>query len=138
MLAVWFPYLLTRAWCSFSINTALRLALAILRLLNYNEGVTISSGTLSYLSITLNASYPPRSTTIDSAFKLIKALHQMITSTPVSSLESVIFAVQAGLAVWIEDRCVFLSAEQYNDLVCILFIPLPITQSISFAAHAPL
>ncbi|KAH9977578.1 hypothetical protein BJV74DRAFT_860296 [Russula compacta] len=106
---------------SFSINTALRLALTILRLLNHNEGDIVSSRTLSYLSITLNASYPPQSSTIDSAFKLIKALRQMITSTPVSSLESVIFAIQAGLAVWIEDRCASLSAEQYNDLLMPLY-----------------
>lgn len=41
----------------------------------------------------------------------------MIMSIPVSSLEPVIFALQTGLAVWIEDELMSLSAEQYNVLV---------------------
>jgi hypothetical protein len=42
----------------------------------------------------------------------------MITSVPLSLLESVVLAVQTALAVWIEDKCVCLSEEEYNDLVC--------------------
>ena len=67
--------------------------------------------------MTLTASYPPQPSTVDTASELIKAFHHMIISVPTSLLESVVFAVQAGLAVWIEDDSVSLSVDQYNDLV---------------------
>ncbi len=112
-----FLYLLTWTWCSFPVNTALGIALAILRRLNLNEGDSIPTRTLSYLNMTLTASYPPQPSTIDTASELIKVFHRMIISIPVSLLEPVVFAVQAGLSVWIEDDCVSLSVDQYNDLV---------------------
>jgi hypothetical protein len=117
MLAVLFLYLLTWTWCSFPVNTALGVALAILRRLNLNEGDSIPTRTLSYLNMTLTASYPPQPSTIDTASELIKAFHRTIISVPVSLLEPVVFAVQAGLAVWLEDDCVSLSVDQYNGLV---------------------
>ena len=67
--------------------------------------------------MTLTASYPPQPSTVDTASELIKALHRMIISVPVSLLEPVVFAIQAGLAVWIEDDFASLSVDQYNDLV---------------------
>jgi hypothetical protein len=125
MLAVLFLYLLTWTWCSFPVNCALAVALAILRRLNLNEGYSIPTRTLSFLNMTLTASYPPQPSTIDTASKLIKVFHRMIISVPVSLLESVVFAVQTGLAVWIEDNCVSLSVDQYNDLVRNLSSPPP-------------
>ena len=67
--------------------------------------------------MTLTASYPPQPSTIDTASELIKVFHRMIISVHVSLLEPVVFTVQTGLAVWIEDNCVSLSADQYNNLV---------------------
>jgi hypothetical protein len=116
-VGVLFLYLLTWTWCSFPVNTALGVALAILRRLNLNEGDSIPTRTLSYLNMTLTASYPPQPSTIDTASELIKAFHRTIISVPVSLLEPVVFAVQAGLAVWLEDDCVSLSVDQYNGLV---------------------
>jgi hypothetical protein len=112
-----FLFSLTWTWCSFPVNVALGIALAILRCLNLNEGDSIPARTLSYLNVTLTASYPPQSSTIDTASELIKAFHRMIVSVPVSLFEPVVFALQTGLAVWIEDNCVSLSVDQYNDLV---------------------
>ena len=140
MLPVLLLYLITWTWCSFPVNTALGVALAILRRLNLNEGDSIPTRTLSYFNMTLTASYPPQPNTIDTASKLIKVFHRMIISVPVSLLEPVVLAVQTGLAVWIEDSCVSLSVDQYNDLVrnpsssppC---LPLSL---LFFAAHARL
>jgi len=135
-----FLYLLTWTWCSFPVNTALGIALAILRRLNLNEGDSIPTRTLSYLNMTLTASYPPQPSTIDTASELIKVFHRMIISIPVSLLEPVVFAVQAGLSVWIEDDCVSLSVDQYNDLVRNLS-RLPdfhLVYFFFFAAHARL
>ena len=112
-----FLYLLTWIWCRFPINTALGVALAILRRLNLNEGDLIPTRTLSYLNMALTASYPPQPSTIDAASELIKVFHRMIISVPVSLLEPVVFAVQNGLVVWMEDNHVSLSVDQYNDLV---------------------
>ena len=117
MLAMWNPYLLNRTWCSFSINYALRVALAILRHLNLHEGDSISTRTFSYLSTTLTAAYPPQSSTIDAAYRLLKDIHHVIISMPVSLLEQVVFAIQTGLAVWVEDKYMALSTEHYNDIV---------------------
>jgi hypothetical protein len=117
MLAVLFLYLLTWTWCRFPVKTALGVALAILRRFNLNEGDSIPTRMLSYLNMTLTASYPPQSSTIDTASELIKVFHRMIISVPVSLLEPVVFAVQSGLGVWIEDNCVSLSVDQYNNLV---------------------
>ncbi|KAN0127601.1 hypothetical protein V8E53_014579 [Lactarius tabidus] len=50
----------------------------------------------------------------------------MIMSTPVSLLESAIFAIQTGLAVWIEDKRFSLQGELYNDLRLQL-LPLSVT-----------
>ena len=110
-------YLLTWTWCSFPVHTALGVALAILRRLDLNEGDLIPTRTLSYLNTTLTASYPPQPSTIDTASELIKVFHRMIISVPVSLLEPVVFAVHTGLAVWLEDNCISLSVDQYNDLV---------------------
>ena len=112
-----FFYLLTWIWCSFPVNTALSVALAILRRLNLNEGDSIPTKTLSYINMILTASYPPQPSTIDTASELINVFHRKIKSVPISLLESVIFTVQTGLAVWLEDNCVSLSVDQYNDLV---------------------
>ncbi len=117
MLAVLFLYLSTWTWCSFSVNTALGVALAILRRLNLTEGSSISNRTLSYFNMTLTASYPPQPSTIDTASKLIKVFHREIISMPVSLLEPVVFAMQTGLAIWLEDDCVSLSLDQYNGIV---------------------
>ena len=114
---VWILYLLTWNWRRFSINTALGVALAILRRLNLNEGDSIPTRALSYVNMTLTTSYPPQPSTVDAASELIKVFHHMIISMPVSLLEPVVFAVQTGLAVWIEDKCVSLLEDQYNDLV---------------------
>jgi len=95
-------------------NTALRVALAILRHLNFDEGDSIPTKTLSYLSMTLTSSYPPQSCTVDATYRLLKDIHHMIMSMPVSLLEPAIVTVQTGLAVWIEDKSMSLSAEQYN------------------------
>jgi hypothetical protein len=103
--------------CSFPINTALRVALAILRHLNLDEGDSVPFKTLSYLSMTLTSSYPPQSCTVDATYKLLKDIHHMVLSMPVSFLEPVISTVQTGLAVWIEDKSMSLSDEQYNVLV---------------------
>ena len=117
MSALLFLYLLTWIWCSFSVNTALGVALATLRRLNLNEGDSAPTRTLSYLNMTLTATYPPQPSTIDTASELIRVFHRMIISAPVSLLEPVVFAVQTGLAVWIEDDCLSLSVDLYNDLV---------------------
>ena len=66
--------------------------------------------------MTLTASYLPESS-VDAAVKLIKVVHHMIASAPISLLESIIFAVQRGLALWIEDKSVSLPEDQYNELV---------------------
>jgi hypothetical protein len=129
---VLFLYLLTWTWCSFPVNTALGVALAILRRLNLNEGDSIPTRTLSYLNMTLTASYPPQPSTIDTAFELIKAFHRTIISIPVSLLQPVVFAVQTGLTVWIEDNCVSLSVDQYNDLVRNLSSSPPTSHSVYF------
>ena len=110
-------YSLTWTWCSFPVNTALGVALAILRRLNLNEGDSIPTRTFSHLNMTLTASYPPQPSTIDTASELIKVFHRLIISVPVSLLEPIVFAVQTGLAVWIEDSCLSLSEDHYNDLV---------------------
>jgi hypothetical protein len=103
--------------CSFPVSTALRIAIAILRHLDFHEGDSIPARTFSFLSATLVASYPPQSSTSDAVSVLIKALHHMIMSVPVSLLESIIFAIQTGLAVWIEDKRFTLQGEAYNDIV---------------------
>ena len=110
-------YLLTWTWLSFSINTALGVALAILRRINLDDGDFIPTRALSYLSMTLTASYPPQPSTISVVSELIKVFHNIIASIPISLLEPVVFSVQTGLAVWIEDKCVSLSEDQYNNLV---------------------
>lgn len=112
-----FRFLFTRTWCSFPVNVALSIALAILRRLKLNEGDSIPTRTFSYLNMTLTASYPPQPSTIGTASELVKAFHRMIVSVPASLLESIVFAVQTGFAVWIEDNRVSLSVNQYNDLV---------------------
>lgn len=132
-----FLYLLTWTWCSFSVNTALGVALAIIRRLNLDAGNPISPRTLSYLNMTLTASYPPQPATMDAVSELIKAFRRMIISMPVSLLEPVIFTVQSGLAVWLEDNRVALSTDQYNDLVRNLSYSRPyLPLSPFFAAHA--
>lgn len=133
-------YLLTWTWRSFPVNTAMGVALAILRRLDLSKGDSIPTRTLSYLNMTLTTSYPPQPNTIGTASELIKAFHRMIISVSVSLLEPVVFAVQAGLAVWIEDNSVSLSVDQYNDLVRNLLssppcLPLSL---LFFAAHARL
>lgn len=125
MLTVLFLYVLTWTWCSFPVNTALGVALAILRRLKLDEGDLIPTKTLSFLNMTLTASYPPHPSTIDTASKFIKVFHRMIISVPVSLLEPFVFAVQTGLAVWMEDNCVTLSVDQYNDLVRNLYLRPP-------------
>jgi hypothetical protein len=67
--------------------------------------------------MTLTTSYPPQSGVVDTVVKLIKAVHQVMICTPISLLEPTIFAVQRGLALWIEDKSICLSEEQYNKLV---------------------
>jgi hypothetical protein len=95
----------------------LRVALAILRHINLDEGDLIPTKTFSYLSMTLASSYPPQSCTVDATYKLLKDIHHMVMSISASFLEQVILSLQTGLAVWIEDKSMSLSAEQYNDLV---------------------
>ncbi len=74
---------------------------------------------------------------MDAVSELIKAFRRMIISMPVSLLEPVIFAVQSGLAVWLEDNRVALSTDQYNDLVRNLSYSRPyLPLSPFFAAHA--
>ena len=112
--------------CSFSVSNALRIAIAILRHLDLHEGDTLPAQTFSFLSATLAASYPPQSSTSDAVSALIKALHYMIMSIPVSLLESIVFTIQTGLAVWIEDKRFSLQGEAYNDTVCdFIFILSP-------------
>ncbi|KAI9465060.1 hypothetical protein BJY52DRAFT_1184101 [Lactarius psammicola] len=106
---------------SFPVGTALRIAIAILRHLDLHEGDPIPARTFSFLSAILVASYPPQSSTSDAVSALIKALHHMIMSTPVSLLESIISAIQTGLAVWIEDKRFSLQGETYNDILMPLF-----------------
>jgi hypothetical protein len=103
--------------CSFSINAALHIALAMLRHLNLDEGDSIPTRAFSYLNTALIASYPPQLSTGDVTSKLLKGIHHMIICIPDSLLEPIVLAVQRGLAVWIEDKGMILSAEQYNDLV---------------------
>jgi len=103
--------------CSFSINTALRVALAMLPHLNLDDRDSISTRAFSYLNTTLTASYPPQSSIDNATSKLLKGIHHIIITMPVPLLEPIVFAVQTGLAGWIEDKCMILSAEQYNDLV---------------------
>lgn len=67
--------------------------------------------------MTLTAAYPPQPSTVHTASELIKVFHRIIISMPVSLLEPVVFAVQTGLAAWIEDTCMSLSEDQYNELV---------------------
>ena len=103
--------------CSFSINTALRVALAMLRHLDLDDRDSIPTRVFSYLNTVLIASYPPESSLGNATSKLLKGIHNLILFMPVSLLEPIVFAVQTGLAGWIEDKCMILSAEQYNDLV---------------------
>jgi hypothetical protein len=103
--------------CSFSINTAMRVALAMLPHLNLDARESIPTRAFSYLNTTLTASYPPQSSIGNATSKLLKGIQHIIISMPVSLLEPIIFAVQTGLASWIEDKCMILSAEQYNNLV---------------------
>ena len=90
--------------------------------------------------MTLTASYPPQSSTIDTASELINVFHRMIISVPVSLLEPVVLAVQSGLAIWIEDSCVSLSVDQYNNLVRKFSPSLPCfpLSLLFFAVHARL
>ena len=107
--------------CSFPVNAALRIAIAFLKHLDLRERDSIPARTFSFLNATLVASYPPQSSTSDMVSTFIKACHRMIMTTPVSLLQSIIFAIQTGLAVWIEDRRVSLQDDAYNDLVCDFF-----------------
>ena len=109
--------------CSFPVGTALRFAIALLKHLDLRERDSIPPRTFSFLNATLVASYPPQSSTSDAVSALFKAFQHMIMSTPVSLLESVIFATQTGLAVWIEDNRFALQGEAYNDLVSDFDIP---------------
>jgi hypothetical protein len=113
--------------CSFPINTALRVALAMLPHLNLDDGDSISTRAFSYLNLTLTASYPPQSSIGNATSKLLKGIQHIIEIIPVSLLELIIFTVQTGLVGWIEDKCMIMSAEQYNDLVSNLsFRPRPL------------
>jgi hypothetical protein len=103
--------------CSFSINTALRVVLAMLPHLSLDDRDSIPNRAFSYLNTILTASYPPQSGIGNATSKLLKGIHHIITTMPVSLLEPIIFAVRTGLACWIEDKCMILSGEQYNDLV---------------------
>jgi hypothetical protein len=67
--------------------------------------------------MTLITSYPPQSGVVETVVKLINAVHHVMICRPISLLEPIIFAVQRGLALWIEDKFISLSEEQYNDLV---------------------
>lgn len=98
-------------------TSALRVALIILRHLNLVEGDSLPAKTFSYLCMTLTSAYPPQPCVVDATCRLLKDIRHMIMSIPVSSLEPVIFALQTGMAVWIEDKLMSLSAEQYNVLV---------------------
>ena len=136
---MWSLYALTWTWCSFSINTALGIALALLRLLNFNEGDPVPTRALSYLNMTLTAAYPPQPNIVHIASEVIKVFHGIIISMPVALLEPVVFAVQTGLAVWIEDTCMSLSEDQYNDLVRDLSFSSPASHLVYFfSAHVPL
>ncbi|KAH9007748.1 hypothetical protein EDB84DRAFT_1600427 [Lactarius hengduanensis] len=106
---------------SFPVSTALRVAMAILRYLDLHEGDMISARTLSFLSATLVASYPPQLSTSDTVSTFIKAFQHMIMSTPVSLLESIVLAIQTGLVVWIEDKHFSLPDESYNDILVPLY-----------------
>ena len=103
--------------CSFPVGTALRFSIAFLKHLDLRERDSIPARTFSFLNATLVASYPPQSSTSDAVSALLKAFQHIIMSTPVLLLESVIFATQTGLAVWIEDNRFSLQGEAYNDLV---------------------
>ena len=109
--------------CSFPVGTALRFAIALLKHLDLRERDSIPPRTFSFLNATLVASYPPQSSTSDAVSALLKVFQHMIMSTPVLLLESVIFATQTGLAVWIEDNRFSLQGEAYNDLVSDFDIP---------------
>ncbi|KAH9028345.1 hypothetical protein EDB85DRAFT_1970625 [Lactarius pseudohatsudake] len=76
---------------------------------------------LAFLNATLVASYPPQSSTSDAVSALIRATQHMIMSTPVSLLESIVLAIQTGLAVWIEDQRFSLPGEAYNDILMPLY-----------------
>ncbi|KAH9168458.1 hypothetical protein EDB89DRAFT_1583918 [Lactarius sanguifluus] len=106
---------------SFPVSTALRIAIAILRYLDLREGDSIPVRAFSFLSATLVASYPPQSSTSDAISALIKAFQHMIMSAPVSLLESIVLAIQTGLAVWIEDKRFSLPGEAYNDILMPLY-----------------
>ncbi|KAI0301175.1 hypothetical protein B0F90DRAFT_1817189 [Multifurca ochricompacta] len=106
---------------SFPISTAMRIALAIFRRLDLDEEDSIPARTLSFLNKILAASYPPQPSTVKSTSELIKVFHHMIIAIPLSLLESVILAVQMGLVIWIEDKCVSLSEEEYNNLIMSLY-----------------
>ncbi|KAF8258476.1 hypothetical protein EI94DRAFT_1130416 [Lactarius quietus] len=105
----------------FPMGTALRIAIAILRHFDFPEKDSIPARTFSFLNATFVASYPPQSSTSDAVSTLIKSFHHMIMSTPIALLESVILAIQTGLAVWIEDNCFSLQGEAYNDLLMPLY-----------------
>jgi hypothetical protein len=126
--------------CSFPVSTALRIAIAFLKHLDLRERDSIPARTFSFFNITLVASYPPQSSTSGAVSALLKAFRHMIMSTPVSLLQSVIFAIQTGLAVWIEDKRFSLQGEAYNDLVSnfLFLLSLPIPYLVYSAAHASL
>jgi hypothetical protein len=139
MLILHSPSRLTWTCCSFSVNTALRITLVIFRHLDLDEGDLIPAKALTCLSVSLTASYPPESSVVDAAVKLIKVVHHMIASAPISLLESIIFAVQRGLALWIEGKSVSLPEDQYNELVRDLLVSsLYGPRSVNFTAHATL
>ncbi|KAI9508331.1 hypothetical protein F5148DRAFT_1197378 [Russula earlei] len=126
---------------SFSINAALRIARAILRHLNLDKVDSFSKETLSYLHMTVTVSYPPQPSMVDAAGEFMMVFHHAIITMPVSLLEPVVLAVQTGLAVWIEDKEMSLSEEQYNDLVMPLYdsllirlqsLPLSVTRLNAF------
>lgn len=126
-------------YTSFPVSTALRIAIALLRHLDLHEGDSIPVRTFSFLSASLVASYPPQISTSEAISALMKTLHNMIMSAPVSLLESIIFAIQTGLAVWIEDKRFSLQGEAYNDLVRNIRFLLSLYSLLSYsAAHASL
>ena len=124
-------------YTSFPVSTALRIAIALLRHLDLHEGDSIPVRTFSFLSASLVASYPPQISTSEAISALMKTLHNMIMSAPVSLLESIIFAIQTGLAVWIEDRRFSLQGEAYNDIVRD-FLFLFSSYLVYYTAHASL
>ena len=133
------PFCLVLISCSFPVSTALRIAITFLMHLDLRERDSIPARTFSFLNATLVASYPLQSSTSDALSTLIKACHHIIISTPVSLLESLIFAIQAGLAVWIEDKRFSLQGEAYNDLVRNFHFLLSLYSLLSYsAAHASL